>query len=86
MDKSIFPLYDNSRLPELPEFTRQLPKERKIGKLDIEKRIPSFDGSIYDAIDGRPIVIEDGKVDSMKSLWECRKGFYWSSINCIISK
>lgn len=33
-----------------------------------------FDGSMYDAIDGAPIVIEDGKVNDMKSLWEYRKG------------
>ncbi len=57
----------NSIIPEVP-------RSKSIGKLEFGGL--SFDGSIFDAIDGKPIVIEDGKVDEMKSLWEYRKGKY----------
>lgn len=52
----------------------QVPRSKSIGKLEFDGL--NFDGSIFDAIDGKPIVIEDGKVDEMKSLWEYRKGKY----------
>ncbi|KAH9407700.1 hypothetical protein TYRP_012522 [Tyrophagus putrescentiae] len=52
----------------------EVPRSKSIGKLEFGGL--SFDGSIFDAIDGKPIVIEDGKVDEMKSLWEYRKGKY----------
>jgi len=50
----------------------QVPRSKSIGKLEFDDL--NFDGSMFDAIDGKPIVIEDGKVDEMKSLWEYRKG------------
>ena len=56
----------------IPKSSCDQPFSKQIGKV----RVPTFDGAMYDAIDGTPIVIEDGKVCSMKSLWEHRRGKY----------
>lgn len=53
-------------------LTPKTPESKSVGKLDCSGL--SFEASEFDAFNGKPIVIEDGKVNKMKHLWEYRKG------------
>lgn len=53
-------------------LTQKMQESKSVGKLDCSGF--NFGASEFDVFNGKPIVIEDGKVNKMKHLWEYRKG------------